>query len=167
MATVVSVTNALSKANFVKATDQRNMPSHEVHRLFGYTAEQLFDLVADVDRYPEFLPWWKEAKSRDRDGDIYYTDQVVGFGPIRERFCSKTVLKRPERIDVTSSDRPFRHFHLVWQFSPVSAKGCRVVLKADLEFRSRTLQDLFGWSLAGETRRIIAAFQSRAAQVYG
>ena len=167
METVVSVTNAQANANFVKAPDQRNMPSHEVHRLLGYTPEQLFDLVADVDRYPEFLPWWTEARVRERDGDIYYTDQVVGFGPIRERFGSKTVLRRPERIDVTSSDPPFQRFHLVWQFNSVSAKGCRVVLKADLEFRSRILQDAFGWRLAGETRRIIAAFQSRAEQFYG
>ena len=167
MNTVVSVTKAWANSNFAGVLDRRNMPSHEVHRLFGYSAEQLFDLVADVDRYPEFLPWWKEAKIRKRDGDVYYTDQVVGFGPIRERFCSETVLRRPERIDVTSSDRPFQHFHLVWQFNSVSSKGCRVVLKADLEFRSRSLQNLFGWSLAGETRRIIAAFQSRAEQVYG
>jgi coenzyme Q-binding protein COQ10 len=143
------------------------MPSHEVHRLFGYTPEQLFDLVADVDRYPEFLPWWTEAKIREREGNVYYTDQVIGFGPVRERFGSKTVLKRPERIDVTSSDPPFQHFHLVWQFNPVSAKGCRVDLKADLEFRSGILQGLFGWSLARETRRIITAFQSRADQIYG
>lgn len=143
------------------------MPSHEVHRLLGYTPEQLFDLVADVDRYPEFLPWWIEARIRKREGNVYYTDQVVGFGPVRERFGSKTVLERPERIDVTSSDPPFQHFHLAWQFSSVSAKGCRVVLKTGLEFRSRALQDLFGWSLAGETGRIIAAFQSRADQFYG
>jgi coenzyme Q-binding protein COQ10 len=143
------------------------MPSHEVHRLLGYTAEQLFDLVADVDRYPEFLPWWIEARVRERDGDVYYTDQLVGFGPVRERFVSKTVLRRPARIDVTSSDRPFQHFHLVWLFDPVSAKACRVDLKADIEFRSRILRDVFGWRLAGETRRIIAAFQSRADQFYG
>jgi len=143
------------------------MPSHQVHRLFGYTAEQLFDLVADVDRYPEFLPWWIEARVSERDGDIYYTDQLVGFGPFRQRFASKTVLRRPERIDVTSNDRPFQHFHLIWQFSSISAKACRVVLQTQLEFRSRALQDLFGWSLADETRRIIAAFQYRADQIYG
>ncbi len=143
------------------------MASHEVHRLLGYTAEQVFDLVADVDRYPEFLPWWLEARIRERDGDVYYTDQVVGFGPIRERFGSRTTLKRPERIEVTSSDRPFQHFQLVWRFTSVSGTGCRVDLKADIEFRSPILRDTFGWRLAGETRRIVAAFQSRAGQVYG
>lgn len=143
------------------------MPSHEVHRLLGYTAEQLFDLVADVDRYPEFLPWWIEARVRERDGDVYYTDQVVGFGPVREHFGSRTVLRRPERIEVTSGDPPFQRFQLVWRFTPVSASGCRVDLKADIEFRSRILRDAFGWRLAGETRRIIAAFQSRADQFYG
>jgi coenzyme Q-binding protein COQ10 len=143
------------------------MPSHEVNRLLGYTAEQLFDLVADVDRYPEFLPWWKEARIRERGGDVYYTDQVVGFGPVRERFGSKTVLRRPERIEVTSSDPPFHHFHLIWQFKSISSKGCRVTLSVDIEFRSPAVQNLFGWSLAGETRRVIAAFQNRADQFYG
>ena len=143
------------------------MPSHEVNRLLGFTAEQLFDLVADVDRYPEFLPWWIEARVSERDGDVYYTDQLVGFGPIRERFRSRTVLNRPERIDVMSSDRPFEHFQLVWQFNPVSSKGCRVGLQAEIEFRSRALQNFFGWRLVGEIRRIITAFQSRADQFYG
>lgn len=143
------------------------MSCHEVHRLLGYTAEQLFDLVADVDRYPEFVPWWTEARVRERDGDVYYTDQVIGLGPIRVRFGSRTVLRRPERIEVTSSDRPFRHFHLVWRFNRVSGKGCRVDLKVDIEFRSRILRNAFGWRLAGETRRIIAAFQSRADRIHG
>jgi coenzyme Q-binding protein COQ10 len=143
------------------------MPSHEVHRLLGYRCEQLFDLVADVDRYPEFLPWWIEAEVRKREGDVYYTDQIVGFGPIRERFRTRTVLRRPERIDVTSSDSPFRQFHLAWQFNSVSGKGCRVVLKVDLEFRSQFLQGLFSWRLAAETGRIMAAFESRSEQFYG
>ena len=143
------------------------MPSHEVHRLLGYTAGQLFDLVADVDRYPEFLPWWIEARIRKRDGDVYYTDQVVGFGPIREQFGSMTVLRRPDQIEVTSGDPPFKHFNLIWRFNPVSGKGCRVDLKADIEFRSPVLRNAFSWRLAGETRRIIAAFQTRAGQVYG
>ena len=143
------------------------MSSHEVRRLLGYTQEQVFDLVADVDRYPEFLPWWIEAKVRERDGDVYYTDQIVGFGPIQEHFGSKTVLKRPDRIDVTSSEIPFRHFHLVWQFNARSAQECQIVLKSKIEFRSRIRQELFGWRLAWETSRIVDAFQSRADQLYG
>ncbi len=143
------------------------MTSHEVRRNLGYTQEQLFDLVADVGRYPEFLPWWIEARIRKRDGNVYYTDQVVGFGPIQEKFGSKTVLQRPDQIDVISSDRPFKGFHLVWKFSAISAKECQVVLKADLEFRSRIRQDLFGWRLAQEINRIVDAFQSRADQFYG
>ena len=143
------------------------MPSHEVRRLLGHNAEQLFDLVADVSRYPEFLPWWIETRVKWLDDSAYYTDQVVGFGPIREHFASKTVLRRPQRIDVTSSDQPFRYLHLIWQFDSVSGKECQVVLKADFEFRSRILQDLIGWRLDGETEGIVDAFQSRARQFYG
>ncbi len=88
------------------------MPSHKVSCALHHEPEQLFDLAADVERYPNFLPWWVAACIRERDRDVYYTDQVVGFGIGRASFSSKTVLRRPERIDVTSTDRPFRHFNL-------------------------------------------------------
>ena len=77
-----------------------------------YKTEQPFDLAADVERKTKFLPWWVAARIRTRDRDVYYIDQVVGFGIVRASFSSKTVLRRPERIDVTSTDRPFRHFNL-------------------------------------------------------
>lgn len=144
-----------------------HMLTHEVRRMLGFSREQLFDLVADVERYPEFLPWWIEAGILKRDGNVYHTNQIIGIGPVRERFSSKTVLKSPDRIDVTSSEHPFRHFHLAWQFDSLSTRRCRIVLKADLEFRSRIRQDLFRWTLPWETDRIIDAFQSRAEQFYG
>jgi Polyketide cyclase / dehydrase and lipid transport len=94
--------------------------SQKVERVLSFCGpEQLFDLAADVERYPEFQRWWIAARIRKWEGDSYYTDQVLGFGPIRVRFGSKTVLHRPERIDVTSDEPPFRRFALSWIFEPL------------------------------------------------
>jgi hypothetical protein len=71
-----------------------------------YSPKQLFDLAADVERYPDFVPWWVAARVWKREGNVYYTDRVIGFAMVRKRFRSKTILHRPERIDVTSTDGP-------------------------------------------------------------
>ena len=135
-------------------------------RLLPYTQEQLFDLVADVECYPEFLQWWIMARVRKREAEVYYTDQVLGLGPIRVRFDSKTVLRRPERIDVTSNEPPFRRFKLSRIFEPGPDARCRVSLVAELEFRSHLLQRLVDRLLPAAVAGIIAAFEARAHQVY-
>ena len=143
------------------------MPSNKVSRVLPYEPEQLFDLASDVERYPEFLPWWRAARVRKRGRDVYYTDQVLGFGIIRARFSSKTVLRRPERIDVTSTDRPFRHFNLTWSFDPGPDGGCRVSLLADTELRSALLGGFFDRAVGGAAERIVSAFAARARRLYG
>lgn len=146
---------------------RRIMPSHEAHRTFAYLPEQLFDLAANVECYPEFLPGWAAARIRKREGNIYYTDQVVGFGVIRERFGSKTVLLWPERIDVTSTDRIFQNFRLTWLFDPLPVDGCRVALSVDLELRSKLIQDLFGRAIDRTVGSVMSAFEARAHRLYG
>lgn len=143
------------------------MPTHAEHRLLPYTSEQLFDLVADVERYPIFLPWWAEARVRKREGDVYYTDQVIRFQIFRQRFPSRTVLKHPEYIDVTSSGGPFRHLDMRWTFKPAPDGGCRVRLRVDFEVRSKFLGTLVGVVFVEVVRRIVAAFEERAHQLYG
>jgi coenzyme Q-binding protein COQ10 len=150
-----------------QAGNRQIVASHKVSRVLPYEPEQVFDLVADVERYPDFLPWWVAVRVRKRDGNVYDTDQVIGFGIVRAKFSSKTVLRRPERIDVTSTDRPFRHFNLTWLFDPAPDGGCRVGLSADLEFRSKFLQELLGAAVARVPRRIVTAFETRAHQLYG
>ncbi len=149
------------------AETYRIMPSHEVHCTLAYMPEQLFDLAADVECYPEFLPWWIAVRVQKREGNVYYTDQVVGFGMVRQRFDSKTVLRRPERMDVTSTDRKFRRFHLIWLFDPLPDNGCRVALVVDLELRSKLAQDLFGRAILHTVGSIMSAFEARAHRLYG
>jgi coenzyme Q-binding protein COQ10 len=143
------------------------MPSHEVHCSLPYTRDQLFDLAADVERYPDFVPWWVAARVSKREGNVYYTDQVIRFAVVRKRFDSKTVLRRPERIDVISADKIFRRFHLIWLFNPPPDNGCRVALVVDLELRSKLAQDLFGRAILRTAGSIMSAFEARAHRLYG
>lgn len=141
------------------------MPTQSVERLLPYSSEQLFALAADVERYPEFLRWWIAARIRKREADVYYTEQVLGLGPVRVSFGSKTVLQRPERIEVTSEEPPFRRFHLSWAFESRPG-GCRVCLAAALEFQSHLLQRLVDRMLSAEIAEIISAFEDRAHRLY-
>lgn len=142
------------------------MLSRRVERSLPYTAEQLFDLAADVERYPEFLRWWITARVRQRTGDSFYTNQVLGLGPIRVSFNTKTVLHRPERIDVTSDDPQFRRFMLSWTFDPRPAASCRVDLTAEIQFSSRLIRTLVDRILPATLADIIAAFEARAHHLY-
>lgn len=142
------------------------MPSHEAQCALVYMPEQLFDLAADVECYPDFLPWWIAARVLKREGNIYFSDQVVGFGVFRERFGSKTVLQRPNRIDVTSTDGVFRNFALTWRFDPLPGNGCRVALLVDLELRSNLVQDMFHRVILRSVGSIMSAFEARAHQLY-
>lgn len=142
------------------------MPHLEVRRALGWEPAQLFELAADVERYPEFLPGWVRARILRRESGAYTTDQVVAFGPIRQRFVSRTVLTPPRRIDVTSSDGPFERFHLIWQFHPLEGR-CEIALAADLELRSVVLGRLFGRAILGGIGQLIPAFEARARALYG
>lgn len=143
------------------------MTVHRVERRLRHAPEQLFDLVADVERYPEFLPWWRAARIQRHDGDTYHTDQIVGVGIFRQRFSSCTTLEHPRRIVVSSHDRTFRHFLLEWTFAPAPDGECQVTLVAHLEFSSLVLQSVFSAAIAGQLESIVRAFDRRARHRYG
>jgi len=142
------------------------MSSQQRELLLPYTCEQLFDLAADVERYPEYLPWWMAARIRRREANTYFTDQVLGLGPIRVSFESRTVLQPPRRIDVTSKDFPFRQLKLSWNFIRVAETSCRVSLIAEFELRTFLLQVIVDQAIPGATAEVIAAFEARAHSLY-
>jgi len=144
----------------------KGMSAHRVHCSLPYSQDQLFDLAADVERYPDFLPWWVAARIEKREGSIYYTDQVVRFAMVRRRFGSRTVLRRPERIDVSSTDGPVRKLSLTWHFDPLPTEGCQVELAVELELRSQVIQDLFAQAMLRTVEPIMAAFEARAHRLY-
>ena len=148
------------------------MPTHAEKRLLPYAPEQLFDLVAQVERYPEFLPWCLAARIRSRSEDVVVADLVIGFRMIRERFTSHVRLDRPRRIDVRYADGPFKHLDNHWIFEPVApcaelpGGGTLIDFYVDFEFRSKLLQGLIGVLFNETTRRMVAAFEARARQLY-
>jgi coenzyme Q-binding protein COQ10 len=143
------------------------MSTYREEREVPYPAPQLFDLVADVESYPDFLPWWAAARIVAREDGAYRTDQVIRFGPIRQRFPTRTVLRRPREIDVTATGGPFRRFDLHWSFAPLASGGCRVGLDAEIAFRLPLLGEVFGAALGRALARIVTAFEVRARMLYG
>jgi coenzyme Q-binding protein COQ10 len=141
---------------------------HRETRLFAYTPAQVFDIVADVQRYPEFLPWCVGARvtHRDRDRDVFDAEVLVGFKMIRERYTSRVKLSRPDSIEVTYTSGPFRHLSNTWRFKP-APEGCQVDFFIEFEFRSLLLQRLIGTLFHEAVRKMVAAFESRARKLYG
>jgi len=142
------------------------MPTHAEQRLLPYTPEQMYALVADVERYPEFLPWCVAARIRERRADFVNAELVIGFGVFRERFTSHVKLDPPGRIDVAYVEGPFRHLDNHWIFERAPG-GCRVDFFVDFEFRSRLLQKMIEVLFGEAVRRMVAAFEARAKQLYG
>lgn len=142
------------------------MPTHSEHRTVPYTPEQLFDLVADVGRYPEFLPWCVGARIRSRTEDELVADLTIGFGPFRESFTSRVALDRPHEIRVAYENGPFRYLRNNWKFTP-EPNGCRVDFFVDFEFRNRILQAAIGAVFGEAVRRMVNAFLKRAREKYG
>jgi coenzyme Q-binding protein COQ10 len=142
------------------------MVIEKVGELLPFTREQVFDLAADIERYPDFLPGYITAQIQKRESNTFYVDQVVGFGPVRVQFSSKAVLRRPERIDVTSFDAPFRRFSLSWVVEAGPPPSCRVSLVAELELRSKLLQLAIDRALPATIAGAIAAFEARARDLY-
>jgi len=152
------------------------MPSHSETRRLPYTARQMYDLVADVDSYPQFLPWNSAARIRSRrpidGGEVLEADLVISFKVFRERFGSRVTLW-PEalKIDTEYLDGPFRHLKSAWAFrdapAGASSGGCEVEFHVDFEFRNLILQRIIGVVFNEAMHRIVRAFESRAAQLYG
>jgi coenzyme Q-binding protein COQ10 len=143
------------------------MPTHAEKKVLPYTPEQLFDLVADVERYPEFLPWAVAARIRSREGNVVTADLVIGFKMFRERFTSRVVLDRARRIDVSYTEGPFKYLDNHWLFEPMQGGGTCIDFFVDFEFRSAILQKLIGLVFHEAMLRIVRAFERRAAALYG
>jgi coenzyme Q-binding protein COQ10 len=147
------------------------MPSHSETRKLPYSAAQMYDLVADVARYPEFLPWTAAARinSRKEEGDheVMLADLVVSFKVFREKFGSRVTLwPEKKRIDTEYIEGPFKHLHSRWEFRDVDG-GSEVHFEVDFEFRNIILQKAAGLFFFEAMQRIVRAFEARARKLYG
>jgi coenzyme Q-binding protein COQ10 len=147
------------------------MPTHSETRVLPYTAAQMYDLVADVARYPEFLPWTAAARIRSREPraghEVMLADLVISFKVFRERFGSRVVLWPDEhRIATEYLDGPFKHMQSNWRFRDTD-EGVEVSFDVDFEFRNRILQGAAGMFFYEAMQRIVRAFERRAQSLYG
>ena len=142
------------------------MPTHAEIKTIAYRPEQMYDLVADVGKYPQFLPWCAGARVRSHTETELVADLTIGFGPFRESFTSRVMLEYPTRIQVSYENGPFRYLNNKWKFS-LDPKGCKVNFFVDFEFKSRLLQAAIGVVFNEAVRRMVNAFLKRARDVYG
>lgn len=146
------------------------MPRHSERRVLPYSPRQLFDLVADVERYPLFLPWCLGARIRKREGKSLLADLIIGFKMVREKYTSRVLLNDQDeqalRIDVTYVEGPFKHLDNHWAFHPHDG-GCEIDFYVDFEFRSKLLQKIMQPLFGEAVRRMVSAFEQRARELYG
>ncbi len=142
------------------------MPTHAEKRILRYTPEQLFNLVADVRRYPEFLPWCVGARVISQTETELVADLTIGFKMFRETFRSRVQLERPHAVRVSYENGPFRYLNNTWKFTPVE-QGTEVDFFVDFEFRSALLQAVIGMVFNEAVRMMVRAFERRAMVLYG
>ena len=143
---------------------------HAERRIVRFAPKQLFGLVADVPRYPEFLPWCTAARVRRKEGPGVEVDELaIGFGPFHENFVSRVVLTSDDPagplIETTGIEGPFKHLASRWQFRP-HPDGTEIEFSLEFEFRSLILQHTVRILFAEAVKRMVAAFEARAGQLY-
>ncbi|HWI86293.1 MAG TPA: type II toxin-antitoxin system RatA family toxin [Sphingomonas sp.] len=143
------------------------MPRHKETRRLPYTPEQIFDLVADVGRYGEFLPWVAAVRVRSDGATEMVADLVVGFRALKERFTSRISKQRPHSLHVDYLDGPLKYLKNDWTFEPDGEGGTIVGFCVDFEFRSRIFEAVAGQMFGVALRRMVGAFEARAARLYG
>lgn len=143
------------------------MPRHHETRALPYTPEQMFDMVADVGRYPEFLPWVTATRVRSDSPTEMVADMIVGFKGLRETFSSRVSKERPGHLRVDYLEGPLKHLNNDWKFAPDGKGGCEVEFCVDFAFKNRVFEMLAGQVFDRAVRKMVNAFEERAARLYG
>ncbi len=144
------------------------MTTHAEQRNLPYAPEQLFDLVADVAKYPEFLPWCIGSRITKRDGDdVFYADLIIGYKMVREKFGSKVTLINQNHIHVEYLSGPMKYLSNHWKFIAEEDGTCTIDFFVDFEFKNKILQNLIGVFFNEVVQRMVGAFEQRANDLYG
>lgn len=142
------------------------MPRHSETRHLPYTPEQMFDLVADVGAYPQFLPWIAAMRVRSNSETEMVADMIVGFKSLRETFTSRVIKERPTHVHVDYVDGPLKHLSNDWRFRPDGEGGVIIDFEVDFAFKNRMFEMLAGQVFDRALRKMIGAFETRAAELY-
>lgn len=142
------------------------MPHHHERRELPFSTEQMYALVADVKRYPEFLPWVIAMRLRSDSETETLADMIVGFKNLRETFASRVIKVPEERIEVDYLDGPMKHLHNVWLFEDGKDGGCTVDFTVDFSFRNAVFEALAGQFFDRALTKMTDAFITRAEDLY-
>lgn len=143
------------------------MPTHAEQRAMPYSCEQMYDLVAGVDKYPEFLPWCLASRITKQEGSIFYADLIIGYKMIREKFGSRVTVLRPDHVHVEYLSGPMKHLSNHWHFLPQPDGSCIIDFYVDFEFKNPVLQKLIAVFFEEAVKRMVRAFEMRAQDLYG
>ncbi len=142
------------------------MPRHKDTRILPYTPVQMFDLVADVAKYPEFLPWVIGSRIVSRSEKMLTADLIIGFKMFRERFTSKVILEKSEHIHVDYISGPLKYLHNEWRFAATGQGGTEIDFFVEFEFKNRIFETIVGALFTEAVRRMVGAFEKRAHEIY-
>ncbi len=143
------------------------MPEIQETRRLPYSAEQMFDLVADVSRYAEFLPWVVATRVKSDSETEMVADMLVGFKMLREKFTSRVIKHRPSELHVHYIDGPMRDLDNRWQFRPLGAAACEIHFSVNFSFRNALFEKIAGQYVDRAFGKMVAAFEARAGELYG
>lgn len=145
------------------------MPVYSDRRMLPYRPDQMYDLVLDVENYPDFLPWCKSCQITSETADEIFADVTIGFKFFSESFSSKVTFESPEKINVTYLSGPFKYLRNTWKFTPSVQDGvtfCIVDFNIEFEFKSRILQGLIQGVFSEAVQKMVRAFETRAEKLY-
>ena len=149
------------------------MPAFKDTQYSPYSPRQLYDLVVDVEKYPEFLPWCRAARVSHVKEDSFHGELVLNFKHISEQYTSLVEPYSGEdehsehRVDVSLVKGPFKHLHNYWRFEPADNNGTYIHIDVEFHFRSKVLDKLIGALFTLATEKIVKAFMKRADELYG
>lgn len=143
------------------------MPSHNETRILPYTPSQLFDLVIEIERYPEFLPWCRRTRVRERSDGKIVSDMEIGYKLFSETFTSLVTVKRPRKIMVEYVSGPLSRLSNAWEFEPSGKSACKLSFKVDFDFRSPLMRAAMEIFFDKALSRMVSAFEARAIEIYG
>ncbi len=141
------------------------MPRHEEQATLAYSADDLFEVVADVKDYPSFVPWCSGARIHREEPREIVAELVIGFGPFQESFTSQVTLDRPRQVDVRAVEGPLEHLTNTWTFTPTQ-QATRVDLIVDFQFKSYLLDHVANGMFHEAATRMMSAFESRVRLVH-
>ena len=142
------------------------MHTHSEKKHVPHTPIQMFNLVSDIEKYSEFLPWCVSTRIRSRDGNELLADMVIGYKMFRERFTSRVTLSEPKRIDVAYSHGPFKYLQNHWIFVPDTDGTCIIDFYVEFEFRSKIMERMIGIVFNEAVKKMVQSFEKRASSIY-